>query len=115
MRSDFQDFLSVSNSLISGVFCEIGYVSLCSAQFESCHRKFDGDEGSPWSIVVRYQNVCHNIKIRCNNSSALALAFLRLLRFSLRLAFLGLTLRLALSFRWRAAVLLGPFPLLTKK
>ena len=70
------------------------------------------DEGSPWSIVVRYQNVCHNIKIRCNNSSALALAFLRLLRFSLRLAFLGLTLRLALSFRWRAAVLLGPFPLL---
>ena len=70
------------------------------------------DEGSPWSIVVRYQNVCHNIKIRCNNSSALALAFLRFLRFSLRLAFLGLTLRLALSFRWRAAVLLGPFPLL---
>ena len=62
------------------------------------------------SIAVRYQNACHNIKIRCNNSSVLALAFPLLLRFSIRLAFLGLTLRLALSFRWRAAALPGPFP-----
>ena len=38
------------------------------------------------SIAVRYQNACHNIKIRCNNSSVLALSFLRLLAFSRDLA-----------------------------
>ena len=62
--------------------------------------------------MVRYQNAAITSKIRCNNSSVLALAFPLLLRFSIRLAFLGLTLRRALSFRRRAAVLLGPFPLL---
>ena len=57
------------------------------------------------SIAVRYQNACHNIKIRCNNSSVLALSFLRLLAFSRDLALLSrFSLRVALSFRWRVAI-----------
>ena len=66
------------------------------------------------SIAVRYQNACHNIKIRCNNSSVLALSFLRLLAFSRDLALLSrFSLRVALSFRWRVAINwhLNSFPL----
>ena len=46
------------------------------------------DKRNTLAIAVWYQNACHNIKIRCNNSSVLALSFLRLLVFSRDLALL---------------------------
>ena len=63
------------------------------------------DKRNTLVIAVWYQNACHNIKIRCNNSSVLALSFLRLLAFSRDLALLSrFSLRVALSFRWRVAI-----------
>ena len=86
----------MSNSLISGEFCEIGCVCQCSGQVESCHRN---DKRNPSSIMVRYQNAAITSKYAVITHRSLRWRFLCFFGLAFALRFLGLPCALRCRFR----------------